>query len=77
MKKKLKITNSLEQKSILKKAMQSSENENVDLYKSIFGGGRGFETVENCNVTAATGASAAYNRIDQFLLATKPSTSIN
>ena len=73
MKKNLKITKNLEQKSILKKAMESSEN--VDLYKSIFGG---LSTSENsaadtCYVTAVTGASAAYNRVpDQFLLATKP-----
>lgn len=69
MKKKLKITSNLEQKNILKKAMQSSEN--VDLYKSIFGGGNSvIISPENCSVTAISGASAAYNRVDQFLLAT-------
>jgi len=69
MKKKLKITSNLEQKNILKKAMQSSEN--VDLYKSIFGGNNIVVGVpNNCTVTAISGASAAYNRADQFLLAT-------
>lgn len=69
MKKKLKITSNLEQKNILKKAMQSSEN--VDLYKSIFGGGNSvIISPENCSLTARSGASAAYNRVDQFLLAT-------
>ncbi|THV60647.1 hypothetical protein [Chryseobacterium candidae] len=69
MKKKLKITSNLEQKNILKKAMQSSEN--VDLYKSIFGGKNTVVGVpNNCTVTAISGASAAYNRADQFLLAT-------
>lgn len=69
MKKKLKITSNLEQKNILKKAMQSSEN--VDLYKSIFGGGNTIIiSPDNCSVTARSGASAAYNRADQFLLAT-------
>ncbi|MGE8553057.1 MAG: hypothetical protein ACN6OB_03845 [Chryseobacterium jejuense] len=68
MKKKLKITSNLEQKNILKKAMQSSEN--VDLYKSIFGGISVIVSPDNCSVTARSGASAAYNRADQFLLAT-------
>ncbi len=49
--------------------MQSSEN--VDLYKSIFGGGNTvIISPDNCSVTARSGASAAYNRADQFLLAT-------
>ncbi|MCW3162609.1 hypothetical protein [Chryseobacterium oryctis] len=71
MKKKLKITSSLEEKNILKKAMQSSEN--VDLYKSIFGGTiNSGNMTQNCNVAVISGASAAYNKIDQFLLATTP-----
>ncbi|MFP3593763.1 hypothetical protein [Chryseobacterium sp. SIMBA_038] len=79
MKKKFTITSNLEQKSILKKSIQSSEKENVDLYKAIFGGitntGIGGGPViispqpNNCDVVAISGASAAYNKVDQFLRA--------
>ncbi len=83
MKKKLKITSSLEQKEILKKSIQNSEKENVDLYKSIFGGNNnlglspanpGVVTPapgsNTCGVVAISGASAAYDRAhDTFLRA--------
>ncbi|MCJ8153906.1 hypothetical protein MKJ01_09075 [Chryseobacterium sp. SSA4.19] len=82
MKKKFKITSNLEQKEILKKSIQNSEKENVDLYKSIFGGsnnlgvapgGGGVITLPpgggSCDVVAISGASAAYNRYDPFLKA--------
>ncbi|WP_100077310.1 hypothetical protein [Chryseobacterium camelliae] len=82
MKKKFKITSNLEQKEILKKSIQNSENQNVDLYKSIFGGlnsgiapgnGGGGSIIlppgGSCDVVAISGASAAYDRVDQFLRA--------
>ncbi|MEN4760603.1 MULTISPECIES: hypothetical protein [unclassified Chryseobacterium] len=78
MKKKFKITSNLEQKEILKKSIQTSDKENVDLYKAIFGGvgitnpgtGIGGGTDPNCGILAVTGASAAYDRApDQFLRA--------
>jgi hypothetical protein len=80
MKKKFKITSNLEQKEILKKSIQNSENENVDLYKSIFGGinnlgsnpgtlNPGTLNPSTCDVVAISGASAAYDRVDQFLRA--------
>ncbi|MBV8325329.1 hypothetical protein [Chryseobacterium sp.] len=73
MKKKLQISSNLEQKEILKKSIQNSEKENVDLYKSIFGGRGNIGIVlpgDNCGVVAVTGASAAYDRvIDTFLRA--------
>lgn len=76
MKKKFTITSNLEQKSILKKSIQSSEKENVDLYKAIFGGainsgslGINNPKPNNCDVVAISGASAAYNKVDQFLRA--------
>ncbi|WP_294206233.1 hypothetical protein [uncultured Chryseobacterium sp.] len=79
MKKKFKITSNLEQKEILKKSIQNSENQNVDLYKSIFGGlnsgiapGTGVGATlppTSCDVVAISGASAAYDRVDQFLRA--------
>ncbi|KPH13094.1 hypothetical protein [Chryseobacterium sp. ERMR1:04] len=75
MKKKFKITSNLEQKEILKKSIQNSEKENVDLYKAIFGGigitnpGTGIG-ISDCGVVAVTGASAAYDRAhDTFLRA--------
>ncbi|UZT97799.1 hypothetical protein ODZ84_21935 [Chryseobacterium fluminis] len=84
MKKKFKITSNLEQKEILKKSIQNSENENVDLYKSIFGGINNLGLVPgtgggggviiappggSCDVVAISGASAAYDRHDTFLRA--------
>lgn len=75
MKKKFKITSNLEQKEILKKSIQNSEKENVDLYKAIFGGigitnPRTRIGISDCGVVAVTGASAAYDRAhDTFLRA--------
>jgi hypothetical protein len=71
MKQKAKIASDAEQKSIIKSAIQSSENEQLDLYKAIFGG-----TGSDCNVAAPSnlrmqiGAdSAAYDKTDTFLKA--------
>lgn len=65
MKKKVKIASSAEQKGIIKDALQSSENEQLDLYNAVFGGAG-----KDCPVVAVArldGASA-YNR-DTFLRA--------
>ena len=66
MKKKVKLVSNLENKTLVKKAIKTSENEKMDLYKSIFGG-----TISSgdCNVAVSKidGASAAYNKTDQFL----------
>ncbi|HAP95307.1 hypothetical protein [Epilithonimonas hominis] len=66
MKKKVKLVSNLENKALVKKAIKTSENEKMDLYKSIFGGN--LES-DNCNVAISKidGASAAYNKTDQFL----------
>lgn len=65
MKKKVKIASNADQKSIIKDALQSSENEQLDLYKAVFGG-----AVNECPVVvvARLSGSAAYNR-DTFLRA--------
>jgi hypothetical protein len=65
MKKSVKIASDAQQKSIIKNAIQSSENEQLDLYKAIFGG-----LGSDCNVAAADnldGDGAAYDKTDQFL----------
>jgi hypothetical protein len=65
MKKKVKIASNAEQKSIIKDAIGSSENEQLDLYNAVFGGAG-----KECPVVAVArldGASA-YNR-DTFLRA--------
>ncbi len=75
MKKKVKIASSAEQKSIIKNAIQSSENEQLDLYKAVFGGAGA-----DCPVVAvarlvgptkggSTTAPAAYDKHDTFLRA--------
>lgn len=66
MKKKVKLVSDLENKTLVKKAIKASENEKMDLYKSIFGGN---VAPDNCNVAISKidGASAAYNKTDQFL----------
>lgn len=52
-------------KSILQNAIQSSENEQLDLYKAIFGG-----TGSDCPVVAVSDSeerASAYDKADQFL----------
>ncbi|MBL7729403.1 MAG: hypothetical protein JNM68_17035 [Dinghuibacter sp.] len=65
MKKKVKVASNAEQKSIIKDALQSSENEQLDLYNAVFGGAG-----SDCPVVAVArlGAATAYNR-DTFLRA--------
>ncbi|MCJ7934893.1 MAG: hypothetical protein MUW56_15045 [Chryseobacterium sp.] len=68
-KKKVKLVSNLENKSLLKETIKSSER--MDLYKSVFGGqtgpGTGLEPGD-CDIAIAdTGASAAYNRTGTFL----------
>ena len=65
MKKKVKVASNAEQKSIIKDAIQSSENEQLDLYNAVFGGAG-----KECPVVAVArlGAVAAYKR-DTFLRA--------
>ena len=65
MKKKVKVASNAEQKSIIKDALQSSENEQLDLYNAVFGGAG-----KDCPVVAVArlGAATAYNR-DTFLRA--------
>jgi hypothetical protein len=71
MEKRVKIATDAEQKSIIQKAIESSENEQLDLYKAIFGGAAG----SDCNVAAAgnllrgTEDAVAYDKTDQFLRA--------
>ena len=67
MKKKAKLASTAEQKSILNDAIQHSENEQLDLYKAIFGG-----IGADCPVVAVSGLvsrAAAYDKQDQFLKA--------
>jgi hypothetical protein len=71
MKQKAKIASNAEQKSIIKSAIQSSENEQLDLYKAIFGGAG-----SDCNVAAPSNLrmkmnsdEPAYDKHDTFLQA--------
>ncbi|MBL7729061.1 MAG: hypothetical protein JNM68_15300 [Dinghuibacter sp.] len=66
MKKKVKVAANAEQKSILKDAVQHSENEQLDLYKAVFGG-----VGADCPVVAVArlGARSGYDKQDQFLRA--------
>jgi hypothetical protein len=66
MKKNVKVASNAEQKSIIKDAIKSSENEQLDLYNAVFGG-RG----SDCPVVAVArlGAVSAYDRDRQFLMA--------
>ncbi len=66
MKKKVKLVSNLENKNLVKKTIKTSENEKMDLYKSIFGG---TTPSNNCNIAVSNidGASAAYNKTDQFV----------
>lgn len=69
MKKKVKITSNNEEKSIIKNAIESSENEQLDLYQAIFGG----KNNSTCSVltTAIEGEmqSSAFDKYDSFLKA--------
>lgn len=68
MKKKSNLASNPEQKSILTDAIKSSENEQLDLYKAIFGG-----IGSDCPVVAVSNLrmrAAAYDKQDQFLKAT-------
>lgn len=75
MKKKSKITSSLKEKEIVNKALNNSNEEQLDLYKAIFGG----KLSASCPVVAVSAKSArasAYDR-DTFLQAAPaPSTPI-
>ncbi len=65
MKNKQTIAPDAKAKSILQHAVQSSENEQMDLYKAIFGG-----TGSDCGAVAITSSedrSTAYDKTDQFL----------
>ncbi len=66
MNKKVKVASNAEQKSILMDAVQSSENEQLDLYKAVFGGAGA-----DCPVVAVAklGRAAGYDKHDTFLLA--------
>lgn len=67
MKKNAKIASNQEQKSILNDAVNSSENEQLDLYKAIFGGAGA-----DCSVVAISDLrlrASAYDRSDTFLQA--------
>lgn len=69
MNKKVKIASDSNKKDILNDALNSSENEQLDLYKAVFGG-RG----SDCAVVAArtgrrSSARSAYDRTDVFLQA--------
>ncbi len=66
MKKKVKVASNAEQKSILKDAVQSSENVQLDLYKAVFGGASA-----DCPVVAVArlGKASGYDKHDTFLRA--------
>lgn len=67
MKKKTKIASQPEQKSIIDEALKSSENEQLDLYKAIFGG-----VGADCAVVAVSklrARASAYDKHDTFLQA--------
>ena len=67
MSKKMKVTSNSNQKDILNEALNSSDNEQLDLYKAIFGG-RGAD----CPVVAVSKLSqraSAYDKNGQFLKA--------
>ncbi len=67
MKKKVKVTANSNQKEILNDALNSSDNEQLDLYKAIFGG-RGAD----CPVVAVSklrDRASAYDKHDTFLKA--------
>ncbi|WP_367865528.1 hypothetical protein [Pedobacter sp. WC2423] len=67
MKKNAKIASSQEEKSILNDAVNSSENEQLDLYKAIFGG-----VSSGCSVVAVSNLrskASAYDKHDTFLQA--------
>jgi len=65
MKKQVKVTSNSDQKSILNDALNSSDNEQLDLYKAIFGGRGG-----DCPVVAVSKLrrrASAYDKHDTFL----------
>ena len=71
MKQKAKIVSDAKQKGIIANAIQSSENEQLDLYKAIFGGAG-----SDCNVAAPSSLrmkmsadEPAYDKHDTFLQA--------
>jgi len=67
MKKNAKIASTSEQKSIISDALNSSENEQLDLYKAIFGGAG-----SDCPVVAVSNLrmrASAYDKYDPFLQA--------
>ncbi|THU40341.1 hypothetical protein FAM09_10765 [Niastella caeni] len=69
MKKKVKIATDAAQKSIIQKAIEASENEQLDLYKAIFGGaaGSGCNVASPMNLLRGTEDVVAYDRFDPFL----------
>ncbi|WDF57310.1 hypothetical protein [Mucilaginibacter sp. KACC 22063] len=67
MKKNQTLVSDAKGKSILQNAVQSSENEQMDLYKAIFGG-----TGSDCPLVAIVDSeerASAYDKTDQFLRA--------
>ncbi|QHI35938.1 hypothetical protein IMCC3317_12860 [Kordia antarctica] len=69
MKKNSKITSDLKSKEVVDKALNNSNEDQLDLYKAIFGG----RASSNCPVVAVSAKSSrasAYDKIDQFLQAT-------
>jgi hypothetical protein len=67
MKKNQTLASDAKGKSILQNAVQSTENEQMDLYKAIFGG-----TGSDCPVVAVSDSedrASAYDKTDQFLKA--------
>ena len=65
MKKNQTLASDAQSKSILQNAVQSTENEQMDLYKAIFGG-----TGSECPVVAVSDIedrASAYDKTDQFL----------
>ncbi|WP_420574199.1 hypothetical protein [Kordia sp.] len=66
MKKNSKITSNLKSKEVVNKALSNSNEDQLDLYKAIFGG----RASANCPVVAVSSKASrasAYDKIDTFL----------
>ncbi len=64
MKKNVKVASNPKEKEIVKDAFNSFENEQLDLYKAVFGG-----LLRDCSVVAVARPGSAYDKFDPFLKA--------
>ena len=68
MKKNSKITSNLKSKEVVNKALSNSNEDQLDLYKAIFGG-RASSSCPVVAVSAKSSRASAYDKIDTFLQA--------